>query len=89
VVKLLCEALITVRPDCLSRNCLQVADAKGWFHLIHKRYQDQQEAIAQVEWAAEQRLRKALREQEERLKREHEAKMKAFADFDRQVLRGG
>jgi translation initiation factor 2 alpha subunit (eIF-2alpha) len=89
VVKLLCEALITVRPDCLSRNCLQVADAKGWFHLIHKRYQDQQEAIAQVEWAAEQRLRKALREQEERLKREHEAKLKAFADFDRQVLRGG
>jgi translation initiation factor 2 alpha subunit (eIF-2alpha) len=83
---------LTHRPTCSPFDtyyCLQVADAKGWFHLIHKRYQDQQEAIAQVEWAAEQRLRKALREQEERLKREHEAKMKAFADFDRQVLRGG
>jgi hypothetical protein len=85
------ELNIHVRPSDKLYDILkiQVQDGKGWFHLIHQPHQKQKEAIQEVEWAAEQRLNKALAEQETRLKREHEKLSNAFVAFDRQVLRGG
>ena len=85
------ELNIHTRPSDKLYDILksQVTDRKGWFHLTHRRYKLQQEAIMEVKRVAELDMHRALEAQKRDLEVQYERRMKTLFAQDRQIVRGG